>query len=88
MIEYTSCNQIEYIDDQTFANFHFSYRYFTDVLQMLQGVWIFLAFVVFNPSAREELEKVRIGRRGNVQVATNGDPASIPLQDDVDNRRN
>ena len=55
---------------------------------MLQGVWIFLAFVVFNPSAREELEKVRIGRRRNSQVATNGDPVLIPLQDDVDNRRN
>ena len=87
MIEYTSCNQIEYIDDQTFANFHFSYRYFTDVLQMLQGVWIFLAFVMFNPTARKVI-KVRIGRGGNAQVTSNGDPASIPLQDDVDNRRN
>ena len=50
---------------------------------MLQGVWIFLAFVMSNPTAREVIN-VRIGRGGNVQV--NGDPASIPLQDDVDNR--
>ena len=29
-------------------------RYFTDILEMLQGVWVFAAFVVFNQSARQE----------------------------------
>jgi len=61
--------------------------YFTDVLQMLQGVWIFLAFVIFNPSAREELKlNFRGGERR--QEASNGDQAQeIPLVDDVDNRK-
>lgn len=45
---------------------------------MLQGVWIFLAFVVFNPNAREELKsKVRGGERRQ----------EVALVDDVDNRR-
>ena len=54
---------------------------------MLQGVWIFLAFVVFNPSAREELKsKVRGGERR--QEASNGNQTQgISLVDDVDNRR-
>ena len=68
--------------------FDFQYRYFTDVLQMLQGVWIFLAFVVFNPNAREELtSRVRGGKQR--QEASNGNQAQeIPLVDDVDNKNN
>ena len=38
---------------------------------------------MFNPTARDIIG-VRIGRGGNVQV--NGDPAEIPLKDDVDNK--
>ena len=54
---------------------------------MLQGVWIFLAFVVFNPNAREELKsRVRGGK--NRQDASNGNQAhDIPLVDDVDNKK-
>ena len=55
---------------------------------MLQGVWIFLAFVVFNPSAREELKsKVRGGeRRQSVPLFTRG-CTPFDLVDDVDNKR-
>merc|ERR1712126_70600 len=61
--------------------------YFTDVLQMLQGVWIFLAFVIFNPNARKEL-KSRVRGGENRQEASNGNhPHDIPLVDDVDNKK-
>ena len=29
--------------------FILSSRYLTDILEMLQGLWIFIAFVLFNP---------------------------------------
>ena len=38
-------------------------RYATDILEMLQGVWIFLAFVVCNPTARDELGKIICGQQ-------------------------
>ena len=33
--------------------FIFAFRIVIDVLNMLQGVWIFLLFIVFNPVARK-----------------------------------
>ena len=55
---------------------------------MLQGVWIFLAFVVFNPSAREELKsKVQGGeRRQPIPLVIRG-CTPFDLVDDVDNKR-
>ena len=55
-------------------------RYFTDVLEMLQGVWIFFAFVVCNPSAREELGKLLGKQPEEDRTAENA------LLDDTDRR--
>ena len=55
-------------------------RYVTDILEMLQGVWIFLAFVVCNPSARDELVKMLGGKQE--EDATGGDA----LLDDTDRK--
>ena len=53
---------------------------------MLQGVWIFLAFVMLNPTARNEI-KDKVRGRERRQEASNGDPAQdVHLMDDVDNR--
>jgi len=52
--------------------------YVTDVLQMLQGVWIFLAFVVFNPRAREALRMESKNGEDNA--------AEMPMLDDVDKK--
>ena len=45
---------------------------------MLQGVWIFLAFVVFNPRAREALRMESKNGEDNA--------AEMPMLDDVDKK--
>ena len=60
-------------------------RYLTDILEMLQGLWIFIAFVLFNP---EILLKNLIA--GNQGVRPFNRTETNPLVDDVDsgNREN
>ena len=60
-------------------------RYLTDILEMLQGLWIFIAFVLFNP---EILLKNLIA--GNQGVGQLNRTEANPLVDDVDsgNREN
>ena len=57
--------------------FILSLRYLTDILEMLQGLWIFIAFVLFNP---EILLKTLISGKQELNPAE-----TKPLVDDVDN---
>ena len=57
--------------------FILSSRYLTDILEMLQGLWIFIAFVLFNP---EILLKNLISGKQELNPAE-----TKPLVDDVDN---
>ena len=57
--------------------FILSSRYLTDILEMLQGLWIFIAFVLFNP---EILLKTLISGKQELNPAE-----TKPLVDDVDN---
>ena len=57
-----------------------SSRYLTDILEMLQGLWIFIAFVLFNPEIL--LKNLISGKQDH------GEPnptETKPLVDDVDN---
>ena len=58
--------------------FILSLRYLTDILEMLQGLWIFIAFVLFNP---EILLKNLISGKQHPSNPTE----TNPLVDDVDN---
>ena len=67
---------IKMIDMTNIKYCFLSTRYLTDILEMLQGLWIFIAFVLFNP---EILLKNLISGKQEVNPAE-----TKPLVDDVD----
>ena len=56
-----------------------SSRYLTDILEMLQGLWIFIAFVLFNPEIL--LKNLISGKQDPVEI---NPTETKPLVDDVD----
>ena len=60
--------------------FILSSRYLTDILEMLQGLWIFIAFVLFNPEIL--LKNLISGKQDPVEI---NPTETKPLVDDVDN---
>ena len=66
---------------QITVNNHF--RIVFDVINMLQGVWIFVLFIIFNPEAKELFCGAAIARpESNVQMN------EVEGQDLVNNRAN
>ena len=59
--------------------FILSSRYLTDILEMLQGLWIFIAFVLFNPEIL--LKNVISGKQDPREL---NPTETKPLVDDVD----
>ena len=57
-----------------------SSRYLTDILEMLQGLWIFIAFVLFNPEIL--LKNLISGKQDSGEI---NPTETNPLVDDVDN---